>query len=98
VAVLAVEGGVEVVSAGDDEGVDHVDHVGLDVFAGCEGQEEGQSASADDGGGVVGGEFEDATGFVGFSDFEGDSDARAVGASGRGHNHGGSEQEKGGIY
>ena len=54
---LAVEAGVAIAAAGDDEGVEGGDHVEAEAGVVGVGEKDGHAASGEDGVGVVGGEF-----------------------------------------
>jgi hypothetical protein len=84
---LAEEGGVEVVAAGDEEGVERSDHVSADVGVVGERQENGHAAGLEDALGVVGGEFERLASLVGGADVHGDADAGAAGGGGSWRSH-----------
>jgi hypothetical protein len=84
---LAIERGVEVIAAGEEEGVEGGEHFEAEVGVVGDGEEDGHATGVEDSAGVVGGEFEGLAVLVGGADVEGDADAGA-GMGGRRLAHG----------
>lgn len=75
---LAVESGVEVGAAGDEESVDLIEHGLVEGGIVGGGEDQGYAAGADDGAWVIGGEFPGFAAFVAIADVHRDADAGLV--------------------